>query len=209
MRMKGYCNDTLEIYLRPNTKSIQFQMGPKTYSYSPFVEALCIYGSDQEHNSSLVSREDVAEDDDLEAFLDACDNESEGDDETTYNSSFAGSTSHAQLMTETQVKDDLSKVNSLIVTLSEVKLKLSSNEIMHNHERALSTQEKYCSILIKSEYETISFFLAIAQKLKTQLDRLNSSALLLGADEYNLDKEGLTQKHIVDVVNAFLAIKYS
>jgi hypothetical protein len=92
----GSCNDILEVEINPNNPPVEFQRGPKSYSYAPFAKALelCrdvdnstnVPGGDCNSTTHHSHGEDDQrsfgeEDGGLEDFLDSCDNELHGDDD--------------------------------------------------------------------------------------------------------------------------------
>ena len=104
----GSCNDILELEIKPNESPVPLQIGPKIYSYGPFVKALELCRDDVANNDGASSSKedninatihdrtkqyDEAKDDEenkemdddddggLAAFLDSCDNEMDNDDD--------------------------------------------------------------------------------------------------------------------------------
>lgn len=234
MLLKGSCNDILEISLHSGKKPVRLQMGPKSYSYLPFVEALSLFynndmsqiltiNRDGSHPRDQPIREQGLDlESNLDAFLVACDNESESDEEEDeepfdyYILSKNASKTNDPVTDQDRVpaNDDICAINSLIEALTNAQLQRTSNELACNDKKSASSQEEYCSILIKSEIQTLSFFLAVSKVLKYQLDQLlETSTIAPLKPEYVLDKLGLVSndmitKYVADVANAFLAIRY-
>lgn len=233
--LSGSCNDIVEIQLLPEKKPVRLQMGPKSYSYLPFVEALSLfYNSDSKENHTSGTEECDLEarsidwegfdlDDNVDAFLDACDNESYDEDEdeafSCYNTAIEDSTLGEHPADEKRIKSDVCALNLLIRALSDAKSQRSTNTHASTDEKMHSIQEKYCLILAESEIHTISFFLAVSRTLKQQLGALCEESFMSTQDANCVPKnEGATssfddkkaqQKHIDDVVDAFIAIRAS
>lgn len=211
---------------------MRLQMGPKSYSYLPFVEALslfyntnsdfaekCITGREERENEAgSMDGEGFDLDDNVDAFLDACDNESYGENEALdcYDTSLEDSIVNEQPTDKKRMKSDVFAVNSLIKALGDAKSQRSTNKHTCNDKRMYSIQEQYCFILAESEIHTILFFLAISLTLKQQLEALceESAPDVSGV----LEIEGIMRsyvadetrrKHAVDVVNAFMTIRAS
>lgn len=233
----------LEIQLRPNTLPIRLQRGPKSYSYSPFVEALQLFYNNEENvangsiekcskpirkegvnNSGLVqeatSEEETERDDDLEAFLDECDNESDDGDETSdcyidesryIQQSMTEKTTVLVSQHQQQIEADMSALTSLIIGLSDAKLRCATNEFACTDGRQLSTQEHYCSIFVQSEIQTLSFFIEVSKTLERYLVKLRDfSQSAVEMDECTLDCDAKeTKNQILDIVKAVLTIRYS
>lgn len=239
----GSCNDVLEIQLRPNTLPIRLQRGPKSYSYSPFVEALQLFYNNKENvasgssekcskpirkegvnNSGLEqeasSEEETERGDDLEAFLDECDNESDDGDETSdcyinesryIQQSITEKTPFLVSQHQEQIEADMSALKSLKIALSDAKLRYATNEFACTDGRQLSTQEHCCSIFVQSEMQTLSFFIEVSKTLERYLVKLrdfSQSAVEIDECSYGCDAKE-TKNQILDIVQAVLTIRYS
>ncbi|KAL3779801.1 hypothetical protein HJC23_004735 [Cyclotella cryptica] len=237
----GSCNDALEIQLCPHTIPIQLQRGPKSYSYSPFVQALqlfykekenadtdhcsrqiCVEGADTSEKS--MNDEETERDDDLEAFLDECESDSDIGDETfnCYVDDPKQSTGEIALgsmeKVHEQIQSDIAALKSLTTALTDAKLRRTTNEFAYADRTRHATQEHYCSILVQSEIKTLSFFLTVSKTLEHQLLNLledTSREELYSQSVIDMDDCRLvdccakeTTKHILDIVNAFLTIRY-
>lgn len=219
--LAGSCNDILEISLHSGKKPVRLQMGPKSYSYLPFVEALSLFynndmsqiltiNRDGSHPRDQPIREQGLDlESNLNAFLDACDNESVSDDDDEeedeepfdyYILSKNASKTNDPVTDQDRVpaNDDICAINSLIEALTNAQLQRTSNELACNDKKSASSQEEYCSILIKSEIQTLSFFLAVSKVLKYQLDQLlETSTIAPLKPKYVLDKLGLVSNEMI------------
>lgn len=202
-------------------KPMKLQRGPKSYSYLPFVEALTLFGANNTTHSDTEDGDeaggpdgnnDVA--DDLDAFLNACDAESDDEDESfdCYNNPALESMLGAKAADKSsRIKDDVSAVTMLISALEDAREERTANELVLNNKN-IGVQEQYCRVLIQSEIQTLSFFIAISRTVKQQLDNLIASASATTPQpSYILrnDTDDISTRYIADVANAFVAIRYS
>jgi len=232
---QGSCNDILELEIKPNQPRIGLQRGPKSYSYGPFVKALELCrdtdasrGDTGRQHAEEENMEDQEEGDGgLDAFLDACDNEQfedEEDDEDNedddfddylYNPSNNSSNDMkvSSSSTQSSISSDIHAIDALTETLQSVRAGLERNPLVDqgkngNANEKLSPEDQYCSILIRSEIQTVDFYLAIACELRRRLARHTKEGGKTPHDT-KYDKEQSNHDHINSVCDAFLSIRYS
>lgn len=218
----GSCNDILEIQLFPGSKPVRLQTGPKSYSYLPFVEALSVFNKTTASPDKCHIEDEIGdqEEDDLDAFLNACDNESDEDDESEdeafdyvpVKGSILGSDAD-----EDRIKCDISAISSLMTALENAKSELAANQLI-KCSGTTSTQEQHCLNLIRSEIKTLSFFLAISNTLKQHLDKMINVSSVTSSNSRStpesvghisdIEIDTVESKYIAEVVSAFVVIRY-
>ncbi len=242
----------LEIEIKSNAQPVKFQRGPKSYAYGPFVHALELcYDADGRHVVSTGDGTIAAavdgdrriglDDGDLEDFLDSCDNEvtdeevptNEGDNEDCD----SGDADNDFGDTDTSYSRYTSMVNDIraIDVLEDILLKVKSGLVNSslatlmckiNHDRhgdVVDEADRYCSILIHSEIQTIDFFLAVGiecrHRLAEHVRKLPSLKESRKAMENRLKIEyevvndiiytESMREQVIGIANAFAAIRYS
>lgn len=224
----------LKIQLRANAKPVRLQRGPKSYSFSPFVEALSLF-YDSSNGSNVAERESTNpvcnasnnnsdsedEDDGLEAFLDECENELESDDSRFFdcygdtdiaaNELMVESTMGSNPCNHNRIETDLVALELLILALTDAKLHIEKNVLASSDSARYSEQDQFCFILLQSEIKTLAFFLAVAYTVKRCLNRMEEDSTssidvfpTVGTDECKEHTQ-----HVRDVVSAFLTIRYT
>eukprot|EP00970_Alexandrium_tamarense_P016856 scaffold7698_cov186-Alexandrium_tamarense.AAC.3 len=183
----GSCNDILEIQLKPeDTQIVQLQRGPKAYSYGPFVKAMGLFDetADGSHEMEFTDEGDANVEHDTDAglddFMNSCDNEEEEEEEEEEEDMYGGDevdddsngdfySSMAEPSRDKSAYHRAS-IKENIKVLEHLKKKSSSDSCAGEYINMMSAeQDGYCLILIRSELQTIEFYLAIAITLKRRL----------------------------------------
>ena len=231
----GSCNDVLEIELKEDKPPVKLRRGPKSYTYGLFVKALQLFhdddsagGIDDMSNSVRDRRncyddgqeeeeeeESMNEDDGgMQAFLDDCEEdgyedeeEEEGDDDLDdmmYNPksfSLPSSTTKAEGM-----MNEVRALDALHLSLKQALKRCDQNSLICSSSIDEQRTDKYCLILIKSEMQTISFYMKSAEMVQSKLSK--SSPRVTALMDVKLEMSDTDQKHINDLVDAFMTIRY-
>jgi hypothetical protein len=214
---------------------VRLQRGPKSYSYSPFVEALSLFYDSSNEDGTGAERESTKpvgidgnnnsdskdEDDGLEAFLGECENESDSDDSSSFDCYGDTDIAANELMVEStmgsnpcdhnHIETDLVALELLIVALTDAKLHIKKNVLASSDSARYSEQDQFCLILIQSEINTLAFFLAVAYTLKRCLNQMeeDSTSSIDVVPTVGTDECKEHTQHVRDVVSAFVAIRCS
>lgn len=159
----------------------------------------------EEDKETMTKNEEV--DGGLEAFLDDCeedDNDQDQDDDLDdmmYTYTTFGSNKPFGIK---EMMNDLRALDALHSSLKQAKERCEQNTLMcsSNEEICMSAEDDYCTILIKSEIQTISFYMNAAKMIQSKLlnkdDRKN----------FEIDLGTEDRGHVHDLVNAFMTIRY-
>ncbi|KAL9182389.1 hypothetical protein ACHAXT_013041 [Thalassiosira profunda] len=178
----GSCNDVLELDIRPGEKPVELQRGPKAYSYAPFVRALDLC-RDASCGEDGWDEEEV--DEGLDAFLDSCENGFDGDekeeeeddvggfDEYLYNAQSNADATHSGDSHLVSMKRDLNALVKLKEVLRSAKAGLQNNSLLRNESPKgnATDEDRYCTVLVRSEIQTLDFYLAAVDALNRLLLR--------------------------------------
>jgi len=224
----GSCNDVLEIEIIENAPPVKLQRGPKSYAYGPFINALELCYDHANHRERDVSSGDnnngtrvddrgrLFDDGDMNNFLDSCDNELDDEDDTADNESSDAEDDFGFGDTDTSCSRYNSMMNDIraIDALKDILLKARSGLVNNpltkllkgtTHGRfgdVVEMEERYCSILIRSEIQTVDFFLALGSECRRRLvQHIHELQISDGSSEV---KESLTKIDIVGLDNFIL-----
>ena len=186
----------------------------------------------------------MVDDGDLEDFLDSCDNDSDNEDDTVdvdddnddHESSEAEDDAFGDEDTSPQhsrfrsMIKDIRAMDALRDVLLKVKTGLVNNSLAKRiHEDAcrgdvvLDEAERYCTILINSEIQTVDFYLAVGRECRRRM--MEHVRTLPLAKESTVMNENFTMtdsvlvddiilselanEQVISIANAFAAIRYS
>uniref|UniRef100_A0A7S3QAP1 SET domain-containing protein n=1 Tax=Chaetoceros debilis TaxID=122233 RepID=A0A7S3QAP1_9STRA len=186
-------NNVLEFEV--NGHSVELRSGPKSYSYGCFVKALELYrplrdsdGCDRK-NDKTDSKEEQSFGG-VEDFLDACEEEEGENEEGGAGFDFFNDAGHdGDDDDDDDGKDsDLKALDAFALALTEIKCEYSlSGSLLHD---ALTSSlphsnERFCGHLVRSELETVDFYLRaidlIQQRLSLQSISPSSAKEILDA----------------------------
>lgn len=204
----GSSNDTLEFYATPNSKTpIFLRAGPKSYSYGCFVSAVeSFLHQKSEEGQSLPRRPD---EDDLQAFLDECEEQEDDEECPTFGqdiyrieSSFDGQ------QEEEDLNEELQAIKSFKARLLEIKAsyKLTGTELANRMGPA--DERYYAAIFIHSELRTIYFFLRVASILESHFEGLDQQAELIKLFEPNDIDTDKIEAQVRELVSAYMQIRH-
>ncbi|EJK50894.1 hypothetical protein THAOC_29994 [Thalassiosira oceanica] len=201
----GSCNDVLEFEVKPGEPRVKLQRGPKSYCYGPLIEALEMCTTSRQergHESSDVEDES----DGLDAFLNGCeedgfgDSDGESDEQDCF---YAGTMESDDLAvvksTDSGVEREIAALQILESKLLEAKSILSKNPLsgICDKEGAMSDEDWYCSILVRSELHTLTFYSGLC---KAVLRRMRKEEFRSIGD--------IDSRHIENTADVFLAIRH-
>ena len=189
-----------------------------------------------EHSDELEEEFEAADNGGLEAFLDSCDNEFEDDDEENegddgdefddylYGGSSSLTTIHANNRHENSMKKDIHAIEKLKKILHKVREDCEKNPLIGDNDCNINDKEstnmntdedQYCAILIRSEIQTVNFYLAAAdlllRRLTECLEKLPSSEnknVTKSKEKFEMDGASHANEQIKSVVSAYVSIRY-
>ena len=190
----------------------------------------------------------------LDSFLDECDDELEEDDmgddgdesdneedmdDLYYSSTMVGPSIGDSVCCKQKIlTQDLQALDAMVKSLSGLKLRYSenplaafyhcnqSNSTEKNHAfwTSLKSEDQYCAILVSSELQTIDFYVAAAEIVKSRLKNveqatpkvdshyLSSQQMPINSEsvkeKYLFDKDDIAWNNIHTLVDAFFSIRY-
>lgn len=206
--MKGSCNDVLEFEVEPNEPRVNLQRGPKSYCYGPLVEALemCTPPRQQRGHESSDAED---ESDGLNAFLKGCEEEDGFDDESDGQDFYAGTLGYDELAGDEYVESDVEREAAALRALRDkfrgARSILSKNPLggIRDKKDGESAEDRYCSILVRSELHTLEFYESICKAL---LRRIRKEAAECETEFRSIGD--IDSRQIENTVDVFLAIRH-
>ena len=187
-------------------KSVKLQTGPKSYTFGKFVKALeCFYPGHHDKESSEEERRQITND--LEAFLDECD---QGKEIHLHEDLEEGTDGQI-------VAEDSEDVTGEIEALSKFKSRLlevaqgygmSANDISKTLSVPASTPKFYAALLIHSELRVIRFFLLAIQGIKNKIEKASNSESFDSIVDLDPDDLKMVEEHVHDLVDAYIHIRH-
>ena len=169
------------------TSKVNLRAGPKSYTYGGFVMALEMCRSNETtRESSNVLHDD--EENDMEAFLNECEGEEEGEDDFYGDEKFDGMYEDADQDDENddslycsvpassskEINDSgpLEAEYKALCAFASALIKATSLYSIDLHKSSTACgKEKYAAILISSEKRTISFYLKVIELILSDLEK--------------------------------------
>ena len=207
--MQGSCNDVLEFEVKASEPRVKLQRGPKSYCYGPLVEALEMCTPPRlRHESS--DAED--ESDGLNAFLNGCEEDGlDGSDEESDGQDFfyAGTIKSDDLAgdrsADSGVEREVAAIHILMDKFREARSILSKNPLLCNREdgdSAMSDEDRYCSILLRSELHTLDFYDCICKAVLSRIRKETTES------ETQRNIGDIESRQIENAADVFLAIRH-
>jgi len=240
----GSCNDVLEVEIDADgERPVGLHRGPVSYSYGPLARALelCRDGSSARDrvpsgSSGVRSREEVARDcaevdNGLRDFPDPCDDSSDddaadnGDDDNASAEGDDSDCSHDAIeisvseqydpSARRSIIDDIGAIDVFRERLRNVRAGLVNNPLSGPpHGEIFTVEDRYCSILIDSEIQTIDFFLSAVRELRNRLEeriteeRREPTRIGSVSEDDGCIRERTLRDQITSVATSFLSIRY-
>jgi hypothetical protein len=194
-------------------------------SVSNVAKSMCNDDDDREQEVEEMNDED---DGGLQAFLDDCEKDDDEEDEEgdhdedlddvmySHRTSFDDSgqlldNSHPSASVDAkEMMNELRALEALYSSLKQAMERCEQNSLIcsssDKQQIHTSSEDDYCVILIKSEMQTIKFYMKTASILQSKLSK--SSSRVAAVLDRKLDISNADQENINDLVNAFLTIRY-
>ena len=181
-------------------------------------------------NSCENEMDDTADGDDEES-----DEEEDGFDDYLYNNSMNSNSDQAAKSSQTSIEADITAIDAFKDVLHSVRAGLVENSLaqlldcpsqsndnersnMNAKQTSMTIEDQYCSILLRSELQTIDFYLVAACELRQQLSNcLDSSEeqesfekddQAKNFDDYHFDNKETTHEQINSLASAYISIRY-
>jgi hypothetical protein len=207
----GSSNDVLEFYPSTSTTDkdqqvVHLRAGPKSYSYGGLVKALdrfCVTTENQELGDGV---EDEGPDD-MEAFLDGCEEDEEedwGDDDGGEDDEGAESSNADGVKAELQALDEFR-------TALEAAREAYTFKEVDLDQAAAATEwspRHYAAILVQSESRTIHFFLRAIECIEKKLQKIKNASSSGGISTKPED-DALIQGQVEELSEAYAQIRHS
>mmetsp|Transcript_19290 Transcript_19290/g.52995 ORF Transcript_19290/g.52995 Transcript_19290/m.52995 type:complete len:506 (-) Transcript_19290:2725-4242(-) len=215
----GSSNDTYEFFPTNDeaSKAVFLRMGPKSYSYGCFVQALEMFidtHSPSNGETENYMNGDAVDDlaggpDDMEAFLNECDEENlEGEEDDVMAMYSMGLKEGVEDEEEDQpVQEELKALKafrSRLILLSKSYAVPDKERIQHL-KSANHSSEKYAAVVVISELSTIHFFARAIEAIIAALDSKQSFSDSLPP----LTTEGVVnENHVSDLLDVYMKIRH-
>jgi hypothetical protein len=221
----GSSNDVLEF--SPDGKTtVQLRTGPRSYTYGPFVKALeCLYPTAsppvavaEASPRDQKDEEEAPPVDDVEAFLNECEQQEEGDRGFDWDAETAavGDTG----LDEGNVEPELDALAALRTKLIEVAKGYECHEERLRNNKARPTiehksPEYYTAILLRSELRTLQFYVQAVDAITSKLLSAkrpapeDKSPFACLADPLESNDVSLIEKQVEELATAYMRIRHS
>ena len=204
----GSSNDVFEFVLKEGKPPVELRTGPKSYTYGPFVKVLELFHQDStDGKGPTVARPDM---DDMEAFLNECEDEDgawdeeEGDDDDDEGKAEDSEVNNAQAETEA--------LTALHQALEQVTQRYA---LAKQKSLGDADIERFAKILIGSELRTLRFYIDVCQKLIVKLTKQDADALgdvsqhdMFAPETFPTGDDERLDWQVNDLVDAFLRIRF-
>ena len=223
----GSSNDVVELSLKDDGQMVELRAGPKSYTYGKFARMLETFqerdGNEEANNNE---QEEVSGMDDMEAFLNQCDEEEEGDD--------GGGDDFDMMMygemngeegeddedegdedEEKELESEFKALEGLSEALAKARERytLKDNELQDALETTDGSPKHFAAILIQSERRTIGLYQLAALKILHRLKSMVTGSSPAAKDgkviEDNIfDPDDLLLKQVDELVSAYATIRH-
>lgn len=202
----GSCNDTLEFQIeeRNDLPPIVLRVGPKSYTYGCLARAVESFypsasGSYMPGGCGLHDKSDA---DDMEDFLNACDNEDDGNELELY----GGSPEEDEESTGSGKEDADLDMKALFLFQQALENRLARYTETTTHSDD-APREYFASILLQSEQRTLRFYATVAEKLGEILSKKDSVTFENPSKPLS-DASALIESQTNQLVQAFIRIRH-
>ncbi len=190
----GSSNDIVEFSLNDNIRRVELRRGPKSYTYGCFIKVLEMFYEYNTPSHDIQEKEDALhdndnnlnfvqhEEDDMEAFLNSCDDENENEEEMIFEMNLYGSDTGKIMASsgtdvgngdndDQEVLNDIKALTKLISAMKDARLQYSMNS--DNLQTALNvvteSKERYSAILVHSEIQTLYLYELAAHLVRQKI----------------------------------------
>jgi hypothetical protein len=209
----GSSNDVLEFF--PSTLAadkenvVALRAGPKSYSYGGLTKALDHFCTSRE-SEGLGNNDDDDEDggpDDMEAFLDECEEDEDEDEDIDWENDTEGDDDDEG---EEGLKAELEALEKFRAALEVAReaYTFKVNDLNQTLAVAEWSPRYYAAILVQTEIRTIIFFLRAIESIKKKLQKTKYASANDG-DTTKPEDDALIQGQVEELADAYVQIRHS
>lgn len=220
----GSSNDVVELSLKKGCPVVELRAGPKSYTYGKFARMVEMFqeadGNEEAKNTN--GQEEVSGMDDMEAFLNQCDEEEGGDDGDgcdgdDFDMMYGGMNGEddedegdEEKMLESEYKA-LEQLSEALANARE-RYSLKDKEIHNALEKTDGSPRHFAAILVQSERRTMRLYelasIKILHRLKSMMTGSSLAEESEKGDQDNEDDELLLKAQIDELVSAYATIRH-
>ena len=221
----GSSNDLVELSLKDGGPMVELRAGPKSYTYGKFARMLEMFqetdGSEEANNDE---QEEVSGMDDMEAFLNQCDEEEEGGDGDADDFDMMmyggingeeGEDAEGEGDEEKELESECKALERLSEALAKARERysLKGNELQEAFENDDGSPKHFAAILIQSELRTIRLYQLAAMQILHRLKSMVTGSSLAAKDgevieDNDVDPDDLLLKQVDELVSAYATIRH-
>lgn len=217
----GSSNDVVELSLKEGGPMVELRAGPKSYTYGKLARMVEMFQEADGNEKANCEEGETSGADDMEAFLNQCDEEEEGDngDDDDFDMMMYGEIDGEDGEDEGDEEKLLESECKALEQLSEALTKarerysLKGKEMQDALEKTDGSRSHFAAILVQSERRTIRLYQLAAKKilpwLKSMMTGSPQAAKGGKATEDNADDpDGLLSKQVDELVSAYATIRH-
>lgn len=210
----GSSNDVLEFVANPKMPRVNLRAGPRSYTFGGFVKALDMFSiNDAESNEGSFHQKELDDGtDDIEAFLDQCDEEEEEDMCVGFGFEKTDENIADGQSEKENIEIDCAALDAFANALESAKnaYALRGNELSKALSVDDSSPEHYAAILVSSEMRTIDLYLRAIHIIKNELresaEKATTSSSPSGCAQPCTEE--LVEDQAQELASAFLKIRH-
>jgi hypothetical protein len=211
----GSSNDVLEFFpmtlAADKDQVVNLRAGPKSYSYGGLVTALDHFCTAQESEGLGNDHDEDGGPDDMEAFLDGC--EEDEDQDIDWGNDAVGDDDDdegVESSDEEGLKEEVEALEKFRAALEVAREAYTFKEVDLNQTVAAAewSPRYYAAILVQAEIRTILFFLRAIECIKKKLQKTKYSFTNYGNTTKPVD-DALIQGQVEELSDAYVQIRHS
>ena len=218
----GSSNDVVEMSLKAGQPPVELRAGPKSYTYGKLVRMVGMFQDQDGGDEGANEQEQDSGEDDMEAFLNQCDEEEAGDgndsnddfemmmyggDDEMNDHEEEGDQEDEEKMLESECKA-LQEVSS---ALSEARQRysLKDEKLQDALQKTDNSPEHFAAVLVQSEQRTIQLYQLAANKIHCRLESMMSgNSTTESFNEKRDSADDLLLKQVDELVSAYATIRH-
>jgi len=218
----GSSNDVVELLLKEGQPVVGLRAGPKSYTYGKLVRMVDMFQEQDGGDDGANGQEDVPVEDDMEAFLNQCDEEEAGDgDNDDDDNGFdmmmyggdGGMNDDEEEDEEKMLESECKALEDLSAALGKARNRYSlKGEVLKGGlAKGNGSPEHFAAILVQSEKRTMRLYQMAVDKIRHRLMATmndNSSPESSEAKNDGNDDDEDLMKQVNELVSAYATIRH-
>lgn len=206
----GSSNDVLEFFrstlAAEKDQVVPLRAGPKSYSYGGFTKALDYFCTTRESGGLGNDDDEDGGPDDMEAFLDGCEEEEDQDFDLENDAGDDDDDNEDEKGLQTEI-EALDKFRAALEVAQEA-YALKEVDLNQTVAAAECSPRYNAAILVQSEIRTIRFYLRAIECIKKKLQKTKDSSTN-GGNTAKLEDDTLIQGQVEELSDAYVQIRHS